>query len=149
MKLKSSIFKSAILITAALVVSAAIADQQYLIESELWLEGRSTEVPVMIVAAGEPASINPLTAVSESQWRLEIEVEKAAEHLMSPHDALWIHVSVHRKTDDEWEHLTDSILGVPEGETATLSVVDGDTEATPENSDLYLRVRTSRLLLSD
>ena len=148
MKLKSGIVKSAILITAALVVSAAIADQQYLVESELWLEGRSTVVPVIIVAAGDPASISPLTTESEPQWRLEIEVERAAEHLMSPQDALWIHVSVHRKTDDEWEHLTDSILGVPEGEIATLSVVDGDIEPTPENSDLYLRVRTSRLLPS-
>lgn len=145
MILNSRSLKSAIVVAATLVAGVAVADQQYLIESELWLEGRLTEVPVMIVASGEAASMSPLTGSGEPQWRLEIEVERAAEHLMSPGDALWIHVSVRRKTDDEWEHLTDTILGVPEGERATLSIVDGGIEATPENSDLYLRVRTSRL----
>lgn len=134
---------------AVLLFSTAAVAEQFLVEAELWLDGERHDVPVMIVTAEEAASVSPLADSSMLQWRLDVEVERAAEHMMAPDNALWVHVGIHHKIDGEWEHLTDSILGVPEGETAILSVVDGDAEASPETSAVYLRIKTSRLRQAD
>ena len=133
----------------ALALSGAVSAEQYLVEAELWLDGELQGTPSMIVAAGSPASISRGDLEQDAIWRLEIEVEPAASHILSPGDALWIHVGLHQKIDGEWEHLADSMLGVPEGQTATFSVVDGDVESSPENAAVYLRIKTSRLRLAE
>jgi hypothetical protein len=133
------------LAAAALLISSAAAAEQFVVEAELWLAGEKHAAPTLIVAAGSPASVSRGDEDGSELWRLEVEVERAESHILSPGDALWVHVGVHQKIDGEWEHLLDSILGVPEGQTATLSVVDGDAEATPETAEVYLRLKTSRL----
>jgi ribosomal protein S4 len=137
------------MVVAVLFFSTAAAAEQFLVEAELWLDGERYDVPVMIVTPDEVSTMSPLADSSRLQWRLDVEVERADDHMMAPDNALWVHVGIHQKIDGEWEHLTDSILGVPEGETAILSVVDGDAEAhpeaSPETSAVYLRIKTSRL----
>jgi hypothetical protein len=129
----------------ALALSGAVAAEQYLVEIELWLDGEQQGTPALVVEAGSMASISRGDVESDEVWRLEIEVEPADSHILSPGDALWVHVGVHQKIDGEWEHLADSILGVPEGQTATFSVVDGEAESTPETAAVYLRIKTSRM----
>ena len=134
-----------LVLMAALVFSAASQAGQYLIEAELWLDGIKQGTPSLIVQAGEPASIARMDTEGEDLWRLEVEVELAESHILNPGDALWLHVGLHQQIDGEWEHITDTILGVPEGQVATLSVVDGDAEASPETAAVYLRIKTSKM----
>lgn len=134
-----------LLLLAALVFSAADAAEQYLVEAELWFDGTSQGTPTLVVQPGSPAAIARMDADGQDLWRLDVEVELAESHMFSPGDALWVHVGIHQQIDGEWEHITDTILGVPEGEFATLSVVDGDAEASPETAAVYLRIKTSRM----
>lgn len=128
-----------------LVTGAVQADEpRYLIEMELWLHGEQAGTPTMIVEAGEPANIE--VGGDDHAWRIEVEVERPAASEAAPEGAIWLHVAVQEKSEGEWDHLADSILGVPEGELATLSVVEGEVaEPGPANSLVYLTARTSRL----
>ncbi|MFU8830856.1 MAG: hypothetical protein ACNA7J_01755 [Wenzhouxiangella sp.] len=127
----------------ALSFSVIVAAEQFLVEAELWIDGEQRGTPTLIIEAGEPANME--VGDETSAWRLEVEVERPAGIDMAPAGSLWLHIGVHQQSDGEWEHLADSILGVPEGETATLSVVDGDAPATPETAAVYLRIKTSRM----
>lgn len=135
----------ALVLLSSLGLAGNALAEQFLIEAELWLDGEKQGTPTLIVDGGSMASIGPTDDEGAELWRLEVEVEPAESHILSPGDALWVHVGVHQKLDGEWEHLADSILGVPEGQTATLSVVDGDAESSPETAAVYLRIKTSRM----
>jgi hypothetical protein len=134
-----------LLLLTALAVSAFAQAEEYLIEAELWLNGVQQGTPTLIVEPGQPASIARTDTDGEAMWRLEVEVEAADSHILSPGDALWLQVAIHQHIDGEWEHITDAMLGVPEGQYATLSVVDDDAEASPESAAVYLRIKTSKL----
>ncbi len=127
----------------ALSFSAMTFAEQFLVEAELWIDGEQRGTPTLIIDAGESASME--VDDGTAAWRLEVEVERPAGIDMAPAGSLWLHIGVHQQSEGEWQHLADSILGVPEGETATLSVVDGDAPATPELAAVYLRVKTSRM----
>ncbi len=132
------------LIAIALLVLAvqALADQpQYHVEAELWIDGVKRGTPSLLIKANTEASLE--TGDEDDRWRLEVEVEPV-DDVFAPADTLWVHVAVHHRLGDHWDHLLDSIVGVPEGEVATVSVVDGDTMATPETAAVYLRIRTTR-----
>lgn len=130
-----------------LLLGAVQADDdpaRFLIEMELWLHGEQAGTPSMIVVAGQPASIQ--VGGDVRTWRIEAEVEIPAVHEYAPGDALWLHLAVHEQVEGEWEVLADTMLGVPEGRSATLSVVEGEVEeALPDNSLVFLRATTSRL----
>ncbi len=130
-------------------LAPALADS-FLIDPELWLAGESHPVPVVVAAAGEPVRIG----ASEDQssdlpdgWIIEVELERR-EGTLIPGDTHWLFVEVSRRDEQgDPEPVADAILGVPEGKPASLSVgSDPDTPATPETSQLYLRLRVSRLL---
>ncbi len=131
-----------------LVTGSSIAsDQQFLVESTLWLEGQSQPVPAMVVKAREPGFLMPAAeggSVSDGSWRLQVEVDLVDDPLI-PTDSLWVTVTIDQFEDGAWENLIDSMLGVPEGEIATLSVVDGDNASDPATAHVYLEIRTSRL----
>lgn len=130
----------------ALVLSPASLAAEYLVEAELWLDGQSAGTPVLMVNADEAAMIERGTGGDDAGWRLTIKVEPADADPLAPSGSLWLTVELQQQVDGAWELLADSILGVPEGETATLSVVDGDQEATPETAAVYLQLKTSRLV---
>ena len=135
---------AALLLIVAASGSAKGEETRFLIEMELWLHGEQHGEPIMIVEAGSPASIEQSN--DHTGWRIEIEVEKPAPHERAPGGALWLHVGVHERVDGEWDLLADSILGVPEGQPATLSLVEGEvSEPSPENSIVFLQATTSRL----
>lgn len=133
-----------------LLAGNVLAEERFLIEVELWLQGEKHGEPIMVVTAGEEASISRTDEAGEEGWRLTVEVERPGRQEGAPFGALWLHVGVHQLLDGTWEHLADSILGVPEGQAATLSVVEGEVERPgPENSIVFLTARTSRVLQSD
>jgi hypothetical protein len=124
-----------------LIVQAAAAEQHYLVEAELWIDGVQRGTPSLLILANTEASVG--TGDDDAGWRLEVEVEPVDDRF-APSGTLWVHVAVHQRHGEYWEHLADSIVGVPEGEFATVSVVDGDAMATPETAHVYLRIRTTR-----
>lgn len=130
----------------ALVLSPASLAAEYLVEAELWLDGQSAGTPVLMVNADEAAMIERGTGGDDAGWRLTIKVEPADADPLAPSGSLWLHVELQQQNEGAWSAVADSILGVPEGETATLSVVDGEAEPLPETADVYLRVKTSRLV---
>jgi hypothetical protein len=137
-----------LLAIAACVLSLGTAQaddgDRFLIDFELWLYGETQGEPRMIVVAGQPASME--VGGAAHHWRIEVEVERPAAHEYAPGDALWLHLAVHEQVEGEWEVLADTMLGVPEGQPATLSVVEGEVdEPSPENSLVFLRATTSRL----
>lgn len=140
------IIKRAAVLLLALTCAPVVFAAEYLIEAELWLDGESAGRPVLLVKAGEPASIERGAGDASTGWRLTIEVEPADTDPLAPSGSLWLQVEVQRQDENGWSAVADSILGVPEGDTATLSVVDGDAESRPETAAVYLRIKTSRLL---
>lgn len=130
----------------ALIVAPAAFGEQFLVEAELWLNGEPAGTPVLVVEAGEPASISRNEADGQDGWRLTFDVEPVAADPLAPSGSLWLQVDVQQQTEGTWQAVVDSILGVPEGETATFSVVDGADEPHPDTAAVYLRVKTSRLV---
>lgn len=126
--------------------AATAGAPQYLVEMELWLDGRPEDAPTMVVEAGSPAMLERADEQGENGWRIELQVEPPAESEGAPEGAIWLELAVHRLEKGQWDHLADSILGVPEGQSSVLSVAaDPELPATPENSQVYLRISTSRL----
>lgn len=138
------------LLTGGLFLTAglsAASDQQFLVESSLWLDGQPQQVPAMVVRSQEPGFLMPTESddgIVDGSWRLQVEVEPADDPLALT-DSLWIYVTVDQFADGDWENLADSILGVPEGEVSTLSVSGDDGRHDPATAHVYLEIRTSRL----
>lgn len=126
-----------------LLCQAAAADQRYLVEAELWIDGVQRGTPSMLVLPNTETSLE--TGRLDERWRLDIEVEPV-EDRFAPVGTLWVHVGVHQFVEGIWDHLVDTIVGVPEGDYASVSVVDGDAVATPETAAVYLRIRTTRAI---
>ncbi len=123
------------------LASLAVAEEtQFRIEAELWIDGVQRGTPSLQVAPNTQASLE--TGNDDERWRLAVEVEPVDDHL-APDGTVWVHVSVHERDGEHWEHLLDSIVGVPEGEPATVSLVDGDAPATEETAAVFLRIRTT------
>ncbi|MFP4208026.1 MAG: hypothetical protein ACLFSC_05155 [Wenzhouxiangella sp.] len=127
-------------------VTASAADEQFFVEAELWIDGVQRGTPNLLVEPNSEASL--AIAGPDQVWRLTVKVEPV-EDAYAPANTLWMHLGVDQRTGDGWEELTDSLLGVPEGEWATLSVVEGEAESTAETAAVYLRVRASRAILPE
>ena len=129
-------------VLAFVLAAVAVAEEpRFLVEAELHIDGVQRGTPSMLLTAGSPASLE--TGSDEDGYRLEVEIEPV-DATTAPANSLWLHVAVFERAGGDWEELVDSILGVPEGDTATLSVVDGDAMATPETAAVYLRIRVTR-----
>ncbi len=135
-----------------LVAAGSAAADQYLVEPELWLNGVQQSLGVMVVEAGVPTVLlGPLAQASADgaeQWRLEVQVEGVDDPL-APSSMLWVGVNLAEFHEGEWELLADTMLGLPEGESGVVSVVDGDAPSSPETASVFLRLKTSRLRLAD
>ena len=139
--MRASLTTVVFFLLALAVIHGASAQQRFVVEGELWIDGVERGTPKLFVEASRPASIE--VSDGTDSWRLEVEVEPV-EDALAPVDTLWVHVAVHLQTEGEWERLADSMLGVPEGETATFSIVDDDALATAETAAVFLRLRTRR-----
>jgi len=126
-------------------VSAQPQDQ-YVVEMNLWIDGEQRGTPIVVTPAGELSSVEVGTASGEGGWKIDVRVEAPADGEGAPVGATWLNLTVYEQRDGEWEVLGDSLLGIHEGRTGTMSVVEpGVEQATPENSQVYLTVQASRL----
>ncbi len=125
-----------------LAVPASAADQQFFVEAEFWVDGEQLGKPNLLVEPNTEATV--AVGSSEAVWQLRMKVEPVQD-AHAPANTLWMHLGLDQRTAEGWEELTDTLLGVPEGEWATLSVVEGEAESTPETAAVFLRVRASRV----
>lgn len=133
-------------------VSAAVDGEgdQYMVEMELWIDGEQRGTPMVVLPPGEPGSIEVGDESGDGGWRIELLVEPPARAEGAPAGAIWLNLSVFEQREGEWEPLADSLLGVPEGRSATMSVVEAGVEqATPENSQVHLTASASLLRPGD
>lgn len=122
------------------------ADQRYAVEMELWIDGELRGAPSIVAVAGQSASVEVANASANDGWKIELLVEPPGVSEGAPVGAVWLELVVYERGDREWETLADSLLGVPDGQTAVMSVVGaGIEEAEPENSLVYLMARATRL----
>jgi hypothetical protein len=117
------------------------ADDRYLVQAELWIDGQQVGTPSLLTAANSPASVS--IADDEEGFRLDVLVEPITD-AYAPENTLWLHVEMHQKMNGEWEPLADSLLGVAEGEAATFSLVEGDQSPSPETARAYLLISAGR-----
>lgn len=126
--------------------SETAPDDQYMVEMVLWIEGEQRGTPIVVVEPDTPASVEVGDGSGTKGWRIELLVEAPSAGEGAPIGATWLNLTVYELRDGEWEALADSLLGVREGRTATMSVVEtGQEPATKDNSLVYLEAQASRL----
>lgn len=137
----------ALILAAGLGFGSALAGTpRYMVEMELWIDGEQRGTPMLIVEAGKPAELVSTDPDGNNGWKIELEVESPGLAENAPSGAIWLHLAVAELVSGEWEHLTDALLGVPEGQSSSLSLLDGEGEAGgPDGSRVYLTARSSRL----
>src|SRR5699024_6955775 len=112
----------------AMLVASALAEgsneeARYAVAMELWVDGELRGTPAVVTVAGRPASVAVADASEGDGWKIELRVEPPVVSEGAPVGAIWLELSVHERRDGDWEVLADSLLGVPEGRSATMSVV--------------------------
>lgn len=134
---------------AAVVVAGSALGQErapYVVEMQLWIDGEQRGAPLVVAAPGEPASIEVGDDAGSAGWRIEVLVEPQMAAGDGPGGTIWINVSVLERSDGEWSHLTDSLLGLSEGQEGTMTLVESGREPeTPKESRVYLAVQAARL----
>ncbi|WP_147306651.1 MULTISPECIES: hypothetical protein [unclassified Wenzhouxiangella] len=121
-----------------------------MVEMELWIEGEQRGTPMLVVEPGEPATVEVSDATGESGWKIELLVDPPIASEGAPVGSIWLNLAVQERREGEWELLTDSLLGVREGRTGTMTLVEsGVDEATRENSLVHLTARASILRPSE
>lgn len=130
----------------AINASVAETGDRYMVEMELWIEGEQRGTPMVVVEPGEPASVEVSDPSGERGWKIDLLVDPPVAAEGAPVGSIWLNLAVHELRDGEWEPLTDSLLGLREGRTGTMTVVDSDVDqATQENSLVHLSARASFL----
>lgn len=131
----------------ALTAAGTEPEARYMIEMQLWIDGEQIGEPMVVVEPGEPATVSDGGADDAGPgWRIEVEVQAPESGAGLPGRAIWLDVRVEERRDGEWLELTDSILGVPEGEFSELSIAPRSvSDPRPGTSSLFFRARTSRL----
>lgn len=145
--MKAELCKPLLFLALSVLAGSASASEvkRYMLEMTVWIEGERREAPVLIIDSGEPTSIDFEGAEGRRGWKIEVQVNPPGPGEGAPEGAIWMDFSIHRQEDGQWEHLADSMLGIHEGRTGTLSVASEDGQASPENSLVYVEVLASRL----
>src|SRR6056297_1426894 len=134
-----SMLRCFVLLAALLPLSAAGAER-YEISARVWIDGELRGTPVLIVEPDKTASIR--VGNGHSAWRMSVLVEAPDPSEAADPGGIWMVVGLDRKTGDGWEHLTETLIGTPLGETGRISVVapDAPADASPEQAQLYVEL---------
>lgn len=137
----------ALLLPAFLAVGVSAAqDRKYMVEMELWTDGEQRATPMLVVEPNKLASFEIGGADGQGGWKIELRVEPTAESEGAPVGSIWLDLTVYERQDGKLEQIANSLLGMPEGQAGTMSVVDaGIEQATQENSRVYLTATASAL----
>lgn len=126
--------------------AAASGDARYMVEMELWINGEQRGTPLVVLPPGEQGSVEVHDEDGDQGWKIEVLVEAPAASDKAVLGSTWLNLAVHELRDGEWSLLADSLLGVPEGRSTSMSVVGSEIEeATRENSRVHLSARASRM----
>jgi hypothetical protein len=123
----------------------------FLIEPELWLDGQAQTTPPVIVSVAEAARLfggDDESLPQEGDWRLDLRADPIDDPL-DLSQSLWVDVELSLFRAGQWISVLDSMLGVPEGEVSTLSVAPDGQAPTPDTAEVYLRLRTQKLLQAE
>lgn len=122
----------------ALACATAVAADAFEVESALSVSGQvQTTTPVRVEA-------NTATQLwADADWQLFITVTPIDDPFAPAH-ALWMTVRLEAWLDEQWQPMSESVLGVPPGEWAALTVGDVDQDGDVDTVDLInLRLRVS------
>lgn len=150
MRVASASLMFALTVLAAVSASGAETRDRYMVEMELWIEGEQRGTPMVVVEPEEPATIEVGEPSGESGWRIEVLVEPPVASEGAPVGSIWLNLAVHELRDGEWQLLTDSLLGLREGRSGTMTLVEpGVDQGTRENSLVHLTASASLLRPSE
>ena len=131
-----------LLFLLALTAATAASAVDYRVDARVWIDGTLRGEPSVVVESASEATIEMVQG--DTGWRMTVLVEPPMEHEGAGVDAIWIRVGISELVDGEWEYLTDSMLGVQAGSTASFSVVDPGVEtATTDNARLFVELSAS------
>lgn len=130
----------AMLLSLILLPLAADAAEPYQISARVWIDGELRGTPTLMVPSEETATIE--VGNGAGAWRMSIRVEHPREHEAADPGGIWMTVGLDQKVGEDWEHLTETLIGTPLGEPGRISVVapDAPAEATPEQAQLYVEL---------
>ena len=133
------------MLSIALIGSAAAAeDERYMVEMTLSIDGEQRGTPLIVLNAGEQGSVEVASENGDKGWRIDVLVETPTATEGATLGSVWLNLAVHELKEGEWVLLADSLLGVPEGRTSSMSVVEPDVDkATRENSLVHLTATAS------
>lgn len=128
----------ALALTVVLASTAAVAADSFQVESALLVSGQTqTTAPIKVEA-------NTATQLwGDSDWQLFVTITPIDDPF-APANALWMTVRLEAWLDEQWQPMSESVLGVPPGEWAVLTVGDVDQDDGVDTVDLInLRLRVS------
>lgn len=128
----------ALALTVVLASTAAVAADSFQVESALLVSGQTqTTAPIKVEA-------NTATQLwGDSDWQLFVTITPIDDPF-APANALWMTVRLEAWLDEQWQPMSESVLGVPPGEWAVLTVGDVDQDDGLDTVDLInLRLRVS------
>lgn len=141
MQMKITKAMAALLLLAVSVCALAetAVGPQYSVKTKVWMNGDLRGTPELVVQAESDAMIENRSG--DDAWRMHVLVEAPHESENAMDGAIWIKLGIEQEVDGEWEFLTDTLLGLPPGQTGSISVVGEHVEiATPENANLFVEV---------
>ncbi|GEM_PF-1426852 len=113
--------------------------QEYLVETRVWMDGELQGEPSLQVQAGSDARIENRSG--QTAWAMSVNIQPAHASEKAMDGAIWLDLAIEEEIDGTWQFLADTMLGLPPGQTGTVSVVGQDIEtATPENAELFVEV---------
>ena len=137
-------FVFAMLLIALIGSATAAENERYMVEMALSIDGEQRGTPLIVLPPGEQGSVRVRSDTGDKGWRIDVLVESPTAAEAAPFGSVWLNLAVHEFKEGEWELLADSLLGVPEGRTSSMAVVEpGIDKATRENSLVHLTATAS------
>ncbi|MEM1082371.1 MAG: hypothetical protein AAGH65_12420 [Pseudomonadota bacterium] len=130
------------LLTGSMAMAQGLTESvqtEYLVQTRVFMYGELRGEPSLLVEAGKDARIENRSG--GRAWALNVMVKAADAAEQAMDGAIWLELGVEEEVDGRWEFLADTMLGLPPGQTGTISVVDQANESEgPEHAQLLIEV---------
>jgi len=126
----------ALALASVTTTALGVETSSYRVEAELSLAGQPHTIAPLLIEAHRQT---PLWA--DDEWRLFVTVTPLDDPF-APASAVWMAVRLEAWLEGEWQAISESVLGVPPGEWAAMTVGDGPAEDGVDQPDVInLRLR--------